>query len=47
MTAVTASGSAPRRRWRWVAQLGFWFFLVKGLLWLAVPIAAAWLGVTL
>ncbi len=26
-----------------LAQLGFWFFLIKGLLWLALP-AAVWLG---
>lgn len=25
---------------RRVAQVGFWFFLVKGLLWLAIPAAA-------
>jgi hypothetical protein len=31
--------SAARR----VARLGFWFFLVKGLLWLTVPLAA-WLA---
>jgi hypothetical protein len=34
------------RRWSWarLAQLGFWFFLIKGLLWLIVPAAALWLG---
>jgi len=25
---------------RRLARLGFWFFLVKGLLWLAAPLAA-------
>ncbi|SFF39041.1 hypothetical protein SAMN04488120_103149 [Fontimonas thermophila] len=34
----------PHRRWARFAQLGFWFFLIKGLLWLLVPLLAAWLG---
>lgn len=25
-------------------QLGFWFFLIKGLLWLLVPLTAVWFG---
>jgi hypothetical protein len=29
---------------RRLAQLGFWFFLVKGLLWLLLPALALWLG---
>ena len=27
-----------------VTGVGFWFFLIKGLLWLTVPLGAAWLG---
>jgi hypothetical protein len=27
-----------------LAQLGFWFFLIKGLLWLLVPVALVWFG---
>ena len=34
----------PRRCWTRLAQLGFWFFLIKGLLWLTVPLGAAWFG---
>lgn len=33
-----------RARWTRLVQVGFWFFLIKGLLWLIVPLAAAWLG---
>lgn len=34
----------PRARFaRVAAQLGFWFFLIKGLLWLLLPLGA-WLG---
>jgi hypothetical protein len=44
MTALTLTnarrlsgiGPAARR----LARLGFWFFLVKGLLWLAAPLLA-------
>lgn len=37
-------GRLPRSRFaRVAAQLGFWFFLIKGLLWLLLP-AAVWLG---
>jgi hypothetical protein len=31
----------------WIKRIGFWgflFFLVKGLLWLAVPALAVWLA---
>lgn len=27
---------------RRLAQFGFWFFLIKGLLWLTLPLALAW-----
>ncbi|WP_169577627.1 hypothetical protein [Sinimarinibacterium sp. CAU 1509] len=27
-----------------LAQLSFWFFLIKGLLWLLVPVALVWFG---
>lgn len=38
-----AAGRAPRsHRLRQLAQLGFWFFLIKGLLWLTLPMALAW-----
>ena len=34
----------PAQRWRRrLAQAAFWFFLLKGLLWLSLPVAA-WLG---
>lgn len=33
-----------RERFAKLAQLGFWFFLIKGLLWLLVPALAAWFG---
>lgn len=37
------AGQRPARLgWRRLAQLGFWFFLIKGLLWLTVPLALAW-----
>lgn len=39
--ALRPSANAWIRR---VAQLGFWFFLVKGLLWLAVPAIAVLAG---
>lgn len=38
------STTDPRSRWARFAQVGFWFFLIKGLLWLIVPLAAAWIG---
>lgn len=28
------------------AHLGFWFFLIKGLLWLIVPVIAVWFGLS-
>jgi hypothetical protein len=35
----------PRPRWAHrLAQAAFWFFLIKGLLWLTVPAALAWFG---
>jgi hypothetical protein len=34
----------PTSRWRKLAQLGFWFFLLKGLLWILVPAAIAYFG---
>lgn len=47
--APEASGGGRVRlpaRWRVhvqrVARLGFWFFLIKGLLWLIVPVLLAW-----
>lgn len=40
--SAAASAPPPRRGWRTLAQLGFWFFLIKGLLWLLVPLALAW-----
>ncbi|MEQ1438543.1 hypothetical protein AAG565_04200 [Fontimonas sp. SYSU GA230001] len=36
--------SVLRRCWARAAKLGFWFFLIKGLLWLTLPLGAAWLG---
>lgn len=41
---LPAPVSMPRRCWARLAQVGFWFFLIKGLLWLTVPLGAAWLG---
>jgi hypothetical protein len=38
---------ADSKRSQWMsrlAQAGFWFFLIKGLLWLLVPATAAWFG---
>ena len=29
------------RRWRWVGAAAFMFFLIKGLLWLAIPALVA------
>ncbi len=39
------AGASPRRRASWtrLGQVGFLFFLLKGLLWLLVP-AALWIG---
>lgn len=41
---MTEADDKARARpgWRQLAQLGFWFFLIKGLLWLTVPLALAW-----
>lgn len=36
----------PRERYARYAQLGFWFFLLKGLAWLLLPALGLWLGVT-
>lgn len=44
MKRIRASADL-RARWARLAQVGFWFFLIKGLLWLTLPLAAAWLGV--
>jgi hypothetical protein len=33
-----------RQRLSKLMQVGFWFFLIKGLLWLIVPIAAVYFG---
>lgn len=44
----TLSASDARSAVPWlrrVGKLGFWFFFIKGLCWLAVPGALAWLGV--
>lgn len=39
------SRSTLRFPWlRRLAQLGFWFFLIKGLLWLLIPAAAVYFG---
>ena len=38
------SATDLRARWAKLVQVGFWFFLIKGLLWLIVPLVAAWLG---
>ncbi|HEY1076801.1 MAG TPA: hypothetical protein VGE51_08930 [Fontimonas sp.] len=35
---------AARQRLSKLMQLGFWFFLVKGLLWLCIPLAAVYFG---
>jgi hypothetical protein len=40
--AVNERGVAGKVRR--LAQVGFWFFLIKGLLWLLIPAAAFWLG---
>ena len=41
--------AAPPKNWRQrlrgAAKLGFWFFFIKGMLWLLVPLGAVWLGV--
>lgn len=34
----------PGLRWRLAAKLGFWFFFIKGLLWLILPALGLWLG---
>lgn len=31
-------------RWRRLAQFGFWFFFIKGLLWLLLPALLLWWG---
>ncbi|GEM_PF-3503922 len=31
-------------RWKLAAKLGFWFFFLKGMLWLIVPALAVWFG---
>lgn len=31
-------------RWRKLAHLGFWFFLLKGVLWLTLPAAIGYFG---
>lgn len=39
MTAITAD-NAPNARTKWLKRAGiagFWFFFIKGLLWLAAP----------
>jgi len=39
MTAITAD-TAPSTRAKWLKRAGiagFWFFFIKGLLWLAAP----------
>ena len=44
---VPQPSAAPpkgRRALKWVAAAGFWFFLLKGLAWLALPAVLAWLG---
>lgn len=33
-----------RQRLSRLMQVGFWFFLIKGLLWLVVPLAAVYFG---
>ncbi len=38
---LTLMKSVPARHGRWLRRagiVGFWFFLVKGLLWLAAPV---------
>ncbi len=38
-TAETESATAePRSLWQKLVLTGFWFFLIKGLLWLAAPL---------
>jgi len=40
MTAITAD-TAPSTRTKWLKRAsiaGFWFFFIKGLLWLAAPL---------
>ncbi len=47
MAASAASDPAGRARLSWVQRLGaagFLFFLIKGLLWLAIPALLAYLG---
>ena len=40
-TLETAQAPTGQRTWaRKMARLGFWFFLLKGLAWLAAPLAA-------
>jgi hypothetical protein len=38
------SEAAPRRCLQRLAQGAFWFFLIKGLLWVCVPVALTWFG---
>lgn len=33
-----------RQRMSRLMQVGFWFFLIKGLLWLCIPLAAVYFG---
>jgi hypothetical protein len=45
-TTLTANGRPSGRRAaaQRLARLGFWFFLIKGLLWLVAPLAA-WMAI--
>lgn len=42
------SPANPSGRFLWLhrfARISFWFFLIKGLLWLVLPLAAIYLGI--
>lgn len=43
-TGARRDGSPPPRKLARFTQAAFWFFLIKGLLWLTVPLAAGWFG---
>ncbi|MDD3763658.1 MAG: hypothetical protein PHP86_10250 [Nevskiales bacterium] len=39
------TGRSRQTRLARFAQVGFWFFLIKGLLWIIVPTLTVWCGV--
>lgn len=41
---IAPRAPVPRRWLQRLGQAAFWFFLIKGLLWLLVPAGMAWFG---